>query len=252
MRRTRQRINKMGRRVQSNRSCQQRARGESLKVSLVLGCETELLASHALLLGLSGLGRGELLDLLRRVNLVAHGIKDVLLIVLLLVDTGSRSLTLDPVVSRSREVSVAHGPHFGTDRLGELAVVRNDEDSSLERLEGRDERRERLSVEVVGRLVEDDDVGTTPRGSGEDDLDLLSSRETTHRVVGRELGLETEIDKVSLDLLSDEGSEETSLLGLSRVDLHNLCDCRTHGQLRQIGENGGERENSPSSRIHVG
>lgn len=85
---------------------------------------------------------------------------------------------------------------------------------------------------------------TTPRGGGEDDLDLLATRKTTHGVVGGELRLETKVLEVLwrgqkrsasepaehvifpethlLDLLPDEGTEETSLLGLTRVDLDDL------------------------------
>lgn len=65
-------------------------------------------------------------------------------------------------------------------------------------------------------------MGTAPSSGGEDDLDLLTTRETAHRVVGRELGLETEVGEVRLDLLADEGTEETGLLRLARVDLLDL------------------------------
>jgi hypothetical protein len=135
-------------------------------------------------------------------------------------------LTFDPVVTRSGKVTVSHGPNFGTDGLGELSVVSNDENTSLEGLEGGNEGGERFTIEVVGRFVENDDVRTTPGGGSENDLDLLSSRETTHGVVGGELGLETEVDEVRFDFLSDEGSEETSLLSLTRVDFHNLIECK--------------------------
>lgn len=65
-------------------------------------------------------------------------------------------------------------------------------------------------------------MGTAPSSGGEDDLDLLTARETAHRVVGRELGLKTEVGEVRLDLLADEGTEETGLLRLARVDLLDL------------------------------
>jgi hypothetical protein len=40
--------------------------------------------------------------------------------------------------------------------------------------------------------------------------------------MGDELGLESEVGAVKLDLATDEGAEKTSLLGLARVDLHDL------------------------------
>jgi hypothetical protein len=100
--------------------------------------------------------------------------------------------------------------------------VRDDEDTTLEALEGLDEGSERLTIEVVGRLVETDDVGTTPGGSTENDLDLLTTGETAHGVVGDELGLETEVGEVLLDFATNEGSEETEALSLTGVDLENF------------------------------
>jgi len=204
------------------RTGQDRLRVVRLEVLLVVRSETELLARHSLLLRLSCLGRSDLLDLLGSIDLVTHGIEDVLLLILLGVDTSSSSLSLDPVVSRSGKVTVSHSPDFGTDGLGELSVVSDDEYTSLEGLERRDKGGERLSVQVVGRFIEDDNVGSSPGSGSENDLDLLSSGKTTHGVVGSEFGFETEIDEVRFDFLSDEGSEETSLLSLSGIDFHNL------------------------------
>jgi len=72
------------------------------------------------------------------------------------------------------------------------------------------------------RLTQHDDVRTTPGSGSKNDLDLLSSRETSHGVVGGELGLETEVLEVLLDLSSDERSEETKSLSLSGVELEDL------------------------------
>ena len=98
----------------------------------------------------------------------------------------------------------------------------NDKHTTLEDLEGADEGSERLAIEVVSRLVHADDVGAAPGGSTEDDLDLLSTGETTHGVVGNELGLETEVCEVLLDLTTNEGTEKTEALGLTGVDLEDF------------------------------
>lgn len=82
----------------------------------------------------------------------------------------------------------------------------DDEDTALEGLDGLDERGERLSVQEVGWLVENDDVGSSPGGSGENDLHLLTTGETTHRVVRSELSLEAKIFEVVLDFLSNQGT----------------------------------------------
>lgn len=101
-------------------------------------------------------------------------------------------------------------------------TVRDDEHTTLVDLEGFDEGSERLAVEIVGRLVEDDDVRTTPGSGTEHDLDLLTTGETAHGVVGDELGLETEVGEVRLDLLADERAHETEtlrFLGVEGLDL---------------------------------
>ena len=72
-------------------------------------------------------------------------------------------------------MSGVHDPGLGAELGAELVVVGDDDDSSSEALDGSGEGSEGFAVEVVGRLIEDDDVGLVPHGSGEDDLDLLSS-----------------------------------------------------------------------------
>lgn len=197
--------------------------------------------------------------------LVAHCVKDLLLLViLLLVDTRARALTLDPVVAGGGQVTVLHRPDFRADRLGELAVLQvrtrtksaigrpreeregkdrgthvgDDEDTALVLLERRDERSERLAVEVVGRLVENDDVRATPGRGGKDDLDLLTTGETAHRVVRSELRLKTKIGEMLLNLLTDQRTQETSLLRLARVDLLDLRVGRRLSGRREGGVGG--------------
>jgi selenophosphate synthetase-related protein len=46
--------------------------------------------------------------------------------------------------------------------------VGNDNDTTLESLESLGQGTQRVTVEIVGGLVEDDDVRTLPRAGGED------------------------------------------------------------------------------------
>ena len=212
--------------------------------SIHIGNSPSLSSSHSVLLLLSELGGRRLLGLLDLDDLVTHGIELVLLVLLLEVDSGTGSLTLGPVLTRGDELSILHGPDFsadlldervrrvsmcketkstnGTYRLRELSVMRDTQDTTLKVLQGLDQGGEGLSVQVVGRLIQTDDVGLSPGSGTQDDLDLLTSRETSHGVVGDELGLETEIGKVLLNLLSDKGPHHTESLSLSRVELHDL------------------------------
>ena len=107
------------------------------------------------LLRLARLRRRQLLLLLRLVDLVAHGIVGVLLLTILLVNPRAGALAFNPVVPRRLEVTVPHRPHFLTDALGEVLVVRDDQHTTLELLERLNERSEGLSVEVVGRARRD-------------------------------------------------------------------------------------------------
>lgn len=88
---------------------------KGLEIAFVFRGESELLASHTFLLGLTSLRGSKLLDLLGGIDLVTHSVEDVLLFILLLINSGSRSLSLDPVVSRGGKVTVSHSPNFSTD-----------------------------------------------------------------------------------------------------------------------------------------
>ena len=62
------------------------------------------------------------------------------------------------------------------DLVDELRVVRDDDDAALVQIDRLGHRAERVAVEVVGRLVEDDDVRRVPHGRGEHHLDLVRVR----------------------------------------------------------------------------
>lgn len=92
-------------------------------------------------------------------------------------------------------------------------------------------------------------MGTTPGGGTENDLDLLSTGETPHGVVGDELGLETEVGEVLLDLTTDEGSEETSTLGLTGVDLEDFLQEESH--VRPVSKEEMDSVDNVPSRNHA-
>ncbi|ROV98021.1 hypothetical protein VMCG_07082 [Cytospora schulzeri] len=151
-------------------------------------------------------------------NLVAHGIELLLLLVVLLVQPGTAALTLDPVVSGRSHLAVQDGPDLLSQVLGELGVVSNDDDTTLELLDGLGQGTERVTVQVVGGLVKDDQVGSLPRASSQDNLDTLTTRQTLHARVGNQLIVETEVAAVSLNLLTDKRTELTR--GESLLHVH--------------------------------
>ncbi len=87
----------------------------------------------------------------------------------------------------------------------------NDSDTTLERLDGLDEGSERLAVQEVSGLIEDDDVRSAPSSGSEYNLNLLTTRKTAHGVVRGKFTLETEVLEVLLDLLTNKRTVHTEL-----------------------------------------
>lgn len=94
-----------------------------------------------------------------------------------------------------------------------------------------DEHGERLSVEIVRRLIRANDVRVTPHRGTEHNFDLLTSAETMHRVVRDELGPKIEVGEVLPNFPTNKGTQKTEALGLTSVDLEPCrikeCDQRT-------------------------
>jgi len=192
--------------------------------SIVLVAEdllTTLAASHALLLLLASLRARKFGLLLGANNLVAHGIKLLLLLIIISLEAGTGALALDPVVTGRSHLAVHDGPDFLSKVLGEFGAVSNDNDTTLELLESLGQGTQRVTVEVVGGFIENDEMGALPRAGSEDNLDTLATGETTHAGVRDEFGIETEVGAVSLDFLADKGTELTGGERLLHIDVGN-------------------------------
>jgi hypothetical protein len=92
----------------------------------------------------------------------AETYKLLLLLTILGAETGSGTLTLHPVVTGRCHATVADGPDFLSELLGELSRVSNDDNTTLEGLDGLGKGTERVTVEVVGGLVKNDQMRTLP------------------------------------------------------------------------------------------
>lgn len=124
-------------------------------------------------------------------------------------------------MSRRSHLTVNDGPDFLGEILGELGGVSNDDNTTLEGLDSLGKSTKGVTVQVVGRLIEDDQMRTLPRAGGEDDLNTLATGETQHAGVRDELGIETEVGAVLLDLLADQRAELTRGEGLLLIDIGN-------------------------------
>ena len=163
----------------------------------------------------------------RTYNLVTHSV-ELLLLLTLLGETGTSTLALDPVVTGRSHAAVHDSPDFLSQVLGELGRVSDDNNTTLEGLDGLGQGTEGVTVEVVGGLVKNDQVRTLPRASGKDDLDTLTTGQTTHTRVRNELSVETEVGAVRLDLLTDERTELTRGESLLLIDLSDHLGVRSH------------------------
>mmetsp|Transcript_92680 Transcript_92680/g.267637 ORF Transcript_92680/g.267637 Transcript_92680/m.267637 type:complete len:737 (+) Transcript_92680:19-2229(+) len=127
-------------------------------------------------------------------------------------------------ISLSLKVTGVHDPCFRTKLGNEFVVVRNDDNSSLEILNCSSKSSQTLTVKVVGRFVQNDNVRLHPHGSGQNNLDFLSSRKSRHTVVRSEFTVKTASFQVLFDVLGRKRLDEhTSKLGkLEIYCLHGL------------------------------
>uniref|UniRef100_A0A098DMI5 Uncharacterized protein n=1 Tax=Gibberella zeae (strain ATCC MYA-4620 / CBS 123657 / FGSC 9075 / NRRL 31084 / PH-1) TaxID=229533 RepID=A0A098DMI5_GIBZE len=212
---------------------------------------TTLSAGHTLLLLLSRLRRAQLDLLLGGDNLVTHGVELLLLITIVSLETRTSTLALNPVVAGRSHLAVHDGPDLLSQVLGELRRVSNDDDTTLELLQGLGKSTERVTVKIVGRLVKNDKMGSLPRASGKDSLDTLTTGQTTHTRVRNKLSVETEVGAVRLNLLSDQRSELTRGKGLLHIDISNHLLMR--GQKLVSGQPGvvSRHHGNPSLVLHA-
>mmetsp|Transcript_10622 Transcript_10622/g.30457 ORF Transcript_10622/g.30457 Transcript_10622/m.30457 type:complete len:700 (+) Transcript_10622:293-2392(+) len=106
--------------------------------------------------------------------------------------------------------AVAHlfeDPALGADGPAKFVVVGDDDDAAFVLRNGTGEGPQRVTVEVVGGLVEDHDVGLVPHGGADDDLDLLAAGERVHAEVGAVLAVQAAVLEVLLDVGLGEGAD---------------------------------------------
>eukprot|EP00050_Salpingoeca_kvevrii_P005674 m.285049 g.285049 ORF g.285049 m.285049 type:complete len:376 (-) comp11283_c0_seq1:2481-3608(-) len=135
---------------------------------------------------------------------------------------GSLEGSLHPLgIAAAVAATVLNNPRLGAQGRAELVVVGDHDDAALVLADGLGKGTERLAVEVVGGLVENENLGLVPHGSANDDLDLLTTREGSHAVVGAKLAVETDILEVLLDVVLGEGASVHALASLD-LDVDNL------------------------------
>mmetsp|Transcript_11533 Transcript_11533/g.48277 ORF Transcript_11533/g.48277 Transcript_11533/m.48277 type:complete len:406 (-) Transcript_11533:2094-3311(-) len=127
-----------------------------------------------------------------------------------------------------------HEPRLRAERGAELVVVSDHHHAALVRADGAGEGAEGVAIEVVGGLVENDDVGQGPHGGGDDNLHLLTAGEGGHAGVSAELLVEANVLEVLLHVGGGErgGEGAGALCNLLINDEHVLAEA-------PLGELGG-------------
>ncbi|KAF1733277.1 hypothetical protein CRV24_007176 [Beauveria bassiana] len=92
---------------------------------------------------------------------------------------------------------------------------------------------------------------TLPRASGKDSLDTLATRQTTHARVRNQLGVETKVGAVRLNLLADERAELTRGKSLLHINIGNHLLVR--GQKLVTGQPGvvSRHHGNPTLVLHA-
>ncbi|GKT42818.1 uncharacterized protein ColSpa_03000 [Colletotrichum spaethianum] len=120
---------------------------------------------------------------------------------------------VDGGVAAEGDAAIVDVPLLGAQRADELLVMGNEDDTTLELANGDGETAEGVTVQEVSRLVEHQQMGVVPHGTGDDNLDLLTTRQRANLVVVGNLGVEAEVLKVLGD---DSGLELTVTETLAR------------------------------------
>merc|ERR1712193_57917 len=83
-----------------------------------------------------------------------------------------------------------------SDAIAEFLVVRNDEDTSFVVLDCQHQRTKTFAIQVIGRLVQDEDVRVLPHGSGQHDFDLHSTTKLRNLAMAGRLWIHTKVKEV--------------------------------------------------------
>lgn len=119
----------------------------------------------------------------------------------------------DGEVTLVGDASISDVPLLGAERANKLLVMGNHDDTTLVVADSNSETTEGVTVQEIGRLVEDEEMGVIPHGACEDDLDLLAAGEAGDLVVVCDFGVETQVFEVLGDDFGGELAEAEAFAG---------------------------------------
>ena len=116
-------------------------------------------------------------------------------------------------VALVRDAAVGDVPLLWAERADELLVVGDHHDAAAVVADGDGEPAERVAVQVVGRLVEHEQVRVVPHRAREHHLDLLPARQARDLVVVGDLRVEADVFEVLRNDFGRELAEAEALAG---------------------------------------
>ena len=113
----------------------------------------------------------------------------------------------DGQVAAVRDAAVGHEPLLRAQRADELVVVRDHHHAAAEVADGDGQPAERVAVQVVGRLVQHEQVRVVPHGARQHHLHLLPARQPRDLVVVGDFRVQADVLEVFGDYLGGELAE---------------------------------------------
>src|SRR5207247_8378081 len=93
---------------------------------------------------------------------------------------GAHALKARPIPLRSLQHCLFDRPELGSELVDEVAIVGDEQQCSLERLENCLELLPRKKIEMVRRFIQDKKICVTCRESGQRQTAALAARQNTH------------------------------------------------------------------------
>mmetsp|Transcript_38408 Transcript_38408/g.68684 ORF Transcript_38408/g.68684 Transcript_38408/m.68684 type:complete len:502 (-) Transcript_38408:1731-3236(-) len=132
-------------------------------------------------------------------------------------------------LSLNAQAALLHDPLLGRDIVAELLVVRDDQDTPLVVLDGEDQSTKAVAVEVVGRLIQNENVRVLPHGGCQHNLHLHATAQLVDLRVAGGLRVDAKVAQVLLhtrlsELLGHQPCHGslTLVLPLHKLDVPHL------------------------------
>mmetsp|Transcript_37694 Transcript_37694/g.86328 ORF Transcript_37694/g.86328 Transcript_37694/m.86328 type:complete len:336 (-) Transcript_37694:25-1032(-) len=125
---------------------------------------------------------------------IAHGIREKLLVF-----AGLLHLFIFVLTTLLAQTSIAHDPLLLADSITEFLIMGNHQHTTSPRLNGDGQSTQSIAIQIIGGLIQHQNMGVLPHACTENCLDLLTGGQRPDGSVGSEFGCQAEIAQVGLN-----------------------------------------------------